>query len=93
MKATGIVRRVDDLGRIVLPKELRRMLNIKEADSLEIFTDHEGIYLRKFDITATASEALERVKNLVTETPELNRPDVLQKVSELGKLLEACKTS
>ena len=42
MKATGIVRRIDDLGRIVIPKEIRRTLRIREADPLEIFTDREG---------------------------------------------------
>lgn len=41
MKATGIVRRIDDLGRIVIPKEIRRTLRIREADPLEIFTDRE----------------------------------------------------
>ena len=41
MKATGIVRRIDDLGRIVVPKEIRRTLRIREGDALEIFTDRE----------------------------------------------------
>lgn len=49
MKATGIVRRIDDLGRIVIPKEIRRTLRIRESDPLEIFTDHEGsIILKKY---------------------------------------------
>ena len=48
MKATGIVRRIDDLGRIVIPKEIRRTLRIRESDPLEIFTDREGeIILKK----------------------------------------------
>ena len=42
MKATGIVRRIDDLGRIVVPKEIRRTLRIREGDPLEIFTSREG---------------------------------------------------
>jgi AbrB family transcriptional regulator (stage V sporulation protein T) len=42
MKATGIVRRIDDLGRVVIPKEIRRTMRIKEGDPLEIFTDREG---------------------------------------------------
>ncbi|MCI1954857.1 MAG: AbrB/MazE/SpoVT family DNA-binding domain-containing protein [Oscillospiraceae bacterium] len=42
MKATGIVRRIDDLGRIVIPKEIRRTLRIREGDALEIFTDSQG---------------------------------------------------
>lgn len=49
MKATGIVRRIDDLGRIVIPKEIRRTLRIRESDPLEIFTDREGeIILKKY---------------------------------------------
>ena len=49
MKATGIVRRIDDLGRIVVPKEIRRTLRIREGDALEIFTDREGeIILKKY---------------------------------------------
>lgn len=48
MKATGIVRKVDELGRIVLPKELRRTLGIGEKDPMEIYTDGKGIILRKY---------------------------------------------
>lgn len=49
MKATGIVRRIDDLGRVVVPKEIRRTLRIREGDPLEIFTDKEGeIILKKY---------------------------------------------
>ena len=50
MKATGIVRRIDELGRIVVPKEIRRTLRIREGDPLEIFTDKDGeIILKKYD--------------------------------------------
>ena len=49
MKATGIVRRIDDLGRIVIPKEIRRVLHIKDSDPIEIFAGREGeIILRKY---------------------------------------------
>ena len=49
MKATGIVRRIDDLGRVVVPKEIRRTLRIREGDPLEIYTDREGgIVLKKY---------------------------------------------
>lgn len=48
MKATGIVRKVDELGRIVLPIELRRTLDISEKDSLEIYTDGSSIVLKKY---------------------------------------------
>lgn len=49
VKATGIVRRIDDLGRVVVPKEIRRVLRIREGDPLEIFTDKDGeIILKKY---------------------------------------------
>lgn len=49
MKSTGIVRKVDELGRIVLPIELRRTLDIEEKDSLEIYVDEDTIMLRKYN--------------------------------------------
>ena len=49
MKATGVVRRIDDLGRVVIPKEIRKTLRIKEGDPLEIFTEKDGgIVLKKY---------------------------------------------
>ena len=49
MKATGIVRRIDELGRVVIPKEIRRTLRIREGDPLEIYTDREGgVILKKY---------------------------------------------
>ena len=51
MKSTGIVRRVDELGRIVLPIELRRTLDIAERDSLEIYVSDDNIVLRKYHPT------------------------------------------
>ena len=49
MKATGIVRRIDDLGRVVIPKEIRRVLRIREGDPLEIYTSSSGeVILKKY---------------------------------------------
>ncbi len=57
MKATGVVRRIDDLGRVVIPKEIRKTLRIKEGDPLEIFTDREGqIILKKYSPIGELSE-------------------------------------
>ena len=53
MKATGIVRRIDDLGRVVIPKEIRRTMRIREGDPLEIFTDREGgVIFKKYSPVA-----------------------------------------
>lgn len=49
LKSTGIVRKVDELGRVVLPIELRRNLDIREKDALEIFVDDERIILKKYE--------------------------------------------
>ncbi|QUH25077.1 stage V sporulation protein T [Serpentinicella alkaliphila] len=66
MKATGIVRRIDDLGRVVIPKEIRRTLRIREGDPLEIFTDREGeVILKKYSPIGELSEfATEYVESL-----------------------------
>lgn len=48
MKSTGIVRKIDELGRVVIPKELRKVLSIEEKDGLEIFTESDKIILRKY---------------------------------------------
>lgn len=72
MKATGIVRRIDDLGRIVIPKEIRRTLRIREGDALEIFTDAQGeVIFKKYSPVGELStfagqyvEVLSKVTNL-----------------------------
>ena len=68
MKATGIVRRIDELGRIVIPKEIRRTLRIREGDPLEIYTDREGgIILKKYSpIGELASFAVDFSEALAT---------------------------
>lgn len=48
MRATGIIRRIDDLGRVVVPKEIRRELGIKEGDALELFMDGKSVIFKKY---------------------------------------------
>ena len=83
MKSTGIVRKVDELGRIVLPMELRKLLDIAPRDSLEIFTEGENVILRKYEPQCTfcsdstnvivfnnktiCGACLEKLKNLSVE--------------------------
>ncbi|MFA6948130.1 MAG: stage V sporulation T C-terminal domain-containing protein [Eubacteriales bacterium] len=66
MKATGIVRRIDDLGRVVIPKEIRRTMRIREGDPLEIFTDREGevIFKKYSPIGELASIAAQYAETL-----------------------------
>ena len=48
MKSTGVIRRIDDLGRIVIPKEIRKNLRMKEGDNLEIYINSEDLILKKY---------------------------------------------
>ncbi|MTI71269.1 MAG: stage V sporulation protein T [Firmicutes bacterium] len=69
MKATGIVRRIDDLGRVVIPKEIRRTLRIREGDPLEIFTDREGeVILKKYSPIGELSEFANEFAESLNET-------------------------
>ena len=69
MKATGIVRRIDDLGRVVIPKEIRRTLRIKEGTPLEIFTDREGeIILKKYSPIGELSTFAKEYAEVLSQT-------------------------
>ncbi len=64
MKATGIVRKIDELGRIVIPIELRRTLNIDIKDPVEIFADDDCIMLRKYEPACIFCGSIEDVKQI-----------------------------
>lgn len=69
MKATGIVRRIDDLGRVVIPKEIRRTLRIREGDPLEIFVDREGeVILKKYSPIGELGEFAQEYADSLYET-------------------------
>lgn len=64
MKATGIVRRLDDLGRLVIPKEIRKQYRLKEGDSIEFFIDNDRIVIQKYDVLSKHMEEI----NIMCET-------------------------
>ena len=69
MKATGVVRRIDDLGKVVIPKEIRKTLRIKEGDPLEIFTDKEGeVILKKYSPIGELSEFASSYAETIAKT-------------------------
>ena len=68
MKSTGVVRRIDDLGRIVLPKEIRKTLRIREGESLEIYTNGEEIVLKKFTSSSDLKEISQNLIDTITNT-------------------------
>ena len=90
MKATGIVRRIDDLGRVVVPKEIRRTLRIREGDPLEIFTDREGeIILKKYspigELSAFAGQYAEALAQNTGHTVCITDRDQVIAVAGGGK--------
>lgn len=92
MKSTGIIRRIDDLGRVVIPKEVRRVMRIKEGDPLEIFPTDNGIFLMKYDSTKTIAGVLQEFKDIVSEADELEcKSAMLEKITELAAVLKAAQ--
>lgn len=90
MKATGIVRRIDELGRVVIPKEIRRTLRIREGDPLEIFVDREGgVILRKYSpiggLGDFAREYAESIHQSVGHTAVICDRDSVVAVSGVGR--------
>ncbi|MDD6175668.1 MAG: stage V sporulation T C-terminal domain-containing protein [Firmicutes bacterium] len=72
MKATGIVRRIDDLGRVVIPKEIRRTLRIREGDPLEIFTDSDGgVIFKKYSPVGEMSPMAAQYTDVLSKTAGL----------------------
>ncbi|ASF37680.1 AbrB family transcriptional regulator, stage V sporulation protein T [Halobacillus alkaliphilus] len=72
MKATGIVRRIDDLGRVVIPKEIRRTLRIREGDPLEIFVDREGeVILKKYSPISELGDFAKEYAEALSEALEV----------------------
>lgn len=90
MKATGIVRRIDDLGRVVIPKEIRRTLRIREGDPLEIFTDREGgVILKKYspigELGAFSKEYSESIQQSIGHIVLIADKDTIISVSGATK--------
>ena len=67
MKATGVVRRIDDLGRVVIPKEIRKTLRIKEGDPLEIFTNREELVFKKFSPMASSISGVKQITDKLSQ--------------------------
>ncbi len=105
MKATGIVRRIDDLGRVVIPKEIRRTLRIREGDPLEIFVDRDGeVILKKYspigelgDFAKEYAESLSESTNHITMITDRDNiiaiagaPKKEYLEKQIGSMLESC---
>lgn len=92
MRATSIVRRIDYLGRVVIPREIRKQFGIEEGDPLEIFVNKDEIILRKYDVSVGLKELVRRLDNEFSdvksdmETETANR--VYEHISALQDILK-----
>lgn len=91
MKATGVVRRIDDLGRVVIPKEIRRTMRIREGDSLEIFVNQSGeVVLKKYSPIADISSFAQQYAEAMSAATHkgvliVDREDVIAAAGEIKK--------
>lgn len=90
MRATGTVRRIDDLGRIVIPREVRRDLGIRDGDAFEIFIteDRNGVVFQKYDFDTPVKRALKCLRVTVEESELDCRMEFLQSITELEARLK-----
>lgn len=92
MKATGIIRRVDDLGRIVIPKEIRRILNVREGSPMELYIDGNKLVIERYKTFDSISETVDTLQALIDdyseEFREDNLPSLHDQIDELKKTIE-----
>jgi AbrB family looped-hinge helix DNA binding protein len=90
MKATGQIRRIDDLGRVVVPKEVRVNLCIRDGDAFEIFTteDRRGVVFQKYSFDTPVAQALKSLRVAVEDSELSCRKEFLQSITELEARLK-----
>ena len=90
MTPTGIIRRIDDLGRIVIPKDFRRKLGIREGDPFELYYCKNGVAIVKYNPEDSIQHSLEDLRDAVEDELSLKRrAELLQKIAEMAELLHA----
>lgn len=92
MKATGVVRKVDDLGRVVVPKEVRKVMGIASGDPLEIYVDNDCIVLKKYDAVGDMEQLLDKVERDIQMMSGLLTPAqtdaILAKAREMKEIIK-----
>lgn len=89
MKRTGIIRRIDDLGRIVIPREIRNTLRIRENDPLEMFVHDNAVVLVKYHAQKPVRETLDVLRELVEKDTNLKFGwELLAKIREMSVILD-----
>lgn len=94
MNSIGIVRKIDELGRIVIPKEIRNVLNIKSNDDLEISVNDKVIMLKKFDSTSSFEELFNNLSDIINDSTDLklivtNKEKIVTKTENTNEILDS----
>lgn len=90
MKATGIIRRFDDLGRIVVPKEIRRRLGISEGTPMELFLteDGDGVVFKKYDSYSELNNYLDTIRDIVAENEVDKSEEIFKHLRAIKKIIK-----
>ena len=89
METSGIVRCLDSLGRLVIPSEYRRILQLNNGDPVEMLMEGDAVTIRKYRATGTMRSSVESLKGSIENLPSLkHRNKILKALNELGELLE-----
>lgn len=87
MKATGIIKRVDDLGRIQIPRELRRTMTIREGDPMEFYTMNDKIVLVPYNPDTDTRHAIEKLQKFIMFEDSNHKEELLAKIEEMKSIL------
>lgn len=91
VRSTGMVRRIDDLGRVVIPKDIQHKIGINEGDPFEIFVEGEAVIFKKYDAANDIKAAIESAKRVVSNDADISTEKsaaVIAKLEEAKRLLE-----
>ena len=84
MKTTGIIRRIDDLGRVVIPKDIRRTLHLREGDPLAIYIDNDSVIFKRYDPSSDWSRTLNEFKEDVYNYFDIDTSEDYNLKEEIG---------
>jgi len=88
MKATGIIRRIDDLGRVVIPKEIRRTLRLREGDPLEIFVSDGGVTFQKYHPELLYEESIDEIIKSLLDDYDMDCPEAMDLLKQAKDILK-----
>jgi AbrB family looped-hinge helix DNA binding protein len=93
LKSIGIVRRIDALGRIVIPVETRRTMNIHDGDALEMFTESEYLCLKKYERYSSHKEILDQLIKNISEDDIKYKAEIVKKLTDISEIFNSVENN